>query len=70
MLSLGITKDLMTEAVQTFSFGFSKSKNQPAQGGGGGMGLASLQLEKLIKTAFLLDQRGLYRKADKIFKIT
>lgn len=69
LLSLGITKDLMTEAVQTFSFGFSKSKNQPAQGGGG-MGMASLQLEKLIKTAFLLDQKGLYRKADRIFKIT
>lgn len=69
LLSLGITKDLMTEAVQTFSFGFSKSKNQPAQGGGG-MGLASLQLEKLIKTAFLYDQKGQYRKADKIFKIT
>ena len=69
LLSLGITKELMTEAVQTFSFGFSKSKNQPAQGGGG-MGLASLQLEKLIKTAFLYDQKGQYRKADKIFKIT
>jgi len=69
LLSLGITKELMTEAVQTFSFGFSKSKNQPAQGGGG-MGLASLQLEKLIKTAFLFDQKGQYRKADKIFKIT
>lgn len=68
LLSLGITKDLMTEAVQTFSFGFSKSKNQPAQGGG--MGLASLQIEKLVKTAFLLDQKGQYRKADRIFKIT
>ena len=33
----------------------------------GGMGLASLKLDNMIKTAFLLDQKGEYRKADEIF---
>lgn len=65
--SLGIEKDDIYEAVQTFSFGFSKSKNQPPASGGG-MGLASLKLDNMIKTAFILDQKGEYRKADEIFK--
>jgi hypothetical protein len=67
LTSLGIEKDDMFEAVQNYSFGFSKSKNQPAQPAGGGMGLASLKLDNMIKTAFLLDQKGEYRKADEIF---
>lgn len=68
LTSLGIDKDEMYKAVQSFSFGFSKSKNQPAQPGGGGMGLASLKLDNMIKTALILDQKGEYRKADEIFK--
>ena len=67
LADLDIKLEDLVEMVTAWSQGIAslKKKEAPA-GGGSGMGLASINLDKLIKTAKTLDEIGQYSLADKI----
>ena len=65
---LDITLDNVKAAVTATSISTSIGSAAQAKAGGGGGAMASLNLDKMVKIANMLDDLGLYEYADKMFQ--